>query len=425
MINISNIIIPKFYELHYHIQGSHYTHHYLPGGRSSTKSSFTGIEIIYNMMRDFQNGEFSNCVALRKVAATCRDSVYANLVWAIEVLGVSEFWEQKLSPLSLVYIPSGQQILFRGSANQRDFEKIKSIKFIKGYCKYVWYEELPEFKSLDEIRQINASLLRGEGNDFAKAFYTYNPPASKNAWVNKCRREDWRNRIIVDSTYLDVPDRWLGKTNLDDINELKRVNERKYNYMYLAQEIGEGLEIYHNVVIQTIPDSKIRIFDKVNRGLDLGFKKDASSYVEDYYDEKNQDLYIFDEVYGWSLSNQVLYERIFPKSGKSIIKGDCAEPRTISELQKLGLNIWGCKKGKDSMRHGIKWLQDLNHIYIDRKRCPYTSSDFELYEYEKNAEGNIKDGDYPKEPHASASTRYSLDDTILSRKATVIKNFPI
>lgn len=376
-------------------------------------------------MRDFQNGEHSNCVALRKISVTCRDSVYANFLWAISVLGVEDYWECKRSPLEIVYTPSGQQILFRGSANNKDFEKIKSIKFIKGYCKYVWYEELPEFKSMDEIRQINASLFRGEGNDFAKAFYTYNPPASKNAWCNKIRREQWRNRVIVDSTYLDVPENWLGKTNLGDINELKRLNIRKYNYMYLAQEIGEGLEIYPNVTIRTISDAKIREFDRVNRGLDLGFKKDASSYVENYLDERNRDLYIFDEVYGWSLSNQVLYERISSKSKKMLIKGDSAEPRTISELQRLGLNIFGCTKGKDSVRHGIKWLQDLNHIYIDKRRCPYTAADFELYEYEKNAEGNIKDGDYPKEPHASAATRYSLDNIILKREAKIIKNFPI
>lgn len=420
MMKISDIIIPKFYSAHYHVQNNTYTHFYLPGGRSSTKSSFVAIEIIYNMMRDYNNNEFSNAVVLRKVTATCKDSVYANLLWAIDVLNVKEYWDAKLSPLSLIYKPSGQQILFRGSANKRDYEKIKSIKFIKGYCKYAWFEELSEFDSLEEIRQINASLLRGEGNDNAKVFYTYNPPASKNAWVNKYRRDNIKSRIVVDSTYLDVPASWLGKTNLNDINELKEININKYNYMYLAQEIGEGLEIYKNVIISTISNDQINSFKKISRGLDLGFKKDASSYVETYYDENKQNLYIFNEVYGWSLSNQALYDKIKPLSQQYLIKCDCAEPRTINELNKLGLNVRACRKGKDSLRHGIRWLQNLNAIYIDKQRCPYAASDFELYEYEKNAYDNIKDGDYPHETHASAATRYALDDIILDRTVKAV-----
>lgn len=103
----------------------------------------------------------ANAVVLRKVGDTLSDSVYAQLLWAIEILGVSEYWEAKVSPLKLIYKPTGQMILFRSSNNKDDYRKIKSTKFKQGFCKYVWYEELDEFFGMEEIRSINQSLLRG------------------------------------------------------------------------------------------------------------------------------------------------------------------------------------------------------------------------------------------------------------------------
>lgn len=113
------------------------------------------------MMLDGQNGIHSNAVAMRKVGDTLADSVYTQLLWGIEMLGVSEYWEAKVSPLKLTYKPTGQQILFRSCNNKDDYRKIKSTKFQKGFCKYLWFEELDEFFGMEEIRSIIQSLLRG------------------------------------------------------------------------------------------------------------------------------------------------------------------------------------------------------------------------------------------------------------------------
>ena len=90
------------------------------------------------------------------------------------MLGVSDYWEAKVSPLKIVYKVTGQEILFRSANNKEDHRKIKSIKFKKGFCKYGWYEELDEFFGMEEIRSINQSLMRGGSN--YKMFYSYNPP---------------------------------------------------------------------------------------------------------------------------------------------------------------------------------------------------------------------------------------------------------
>ena len=113
----------------------------------------------------------ANAVVLRKISNTLKDSVFNQLLWAIEKLGVEQYWTITKSPLELTYIPYGNKILFRGSD---DPQKLKSTKFRKGYCRYIWYEEVSEFFGMEEIRNINQTLMRG-GETF-NVFYSYNPP---------------------------------------------------------------------------------------------------------------------------------------------------------------------------------------------------------------------------------------------------------
>lgn len=203
-VNLSNVIAPSFYDLHWDIHDGLYTHHWLKGGRGSTKSSFTAEEIVIGIMSD----PTANAVGLRKVKDTLHDSVYEQIAWAIDALGVDEYWEAKVSPLSFTYKPTGQKIIFRGADKPK---KIKSIKFAKGYCKYLWYEELDEFNGMDEIRMINQSLMRG-GPKFT-VFYTYNPPKSANSWVNTEVQLTRSDRLIHHSTYLTVP-REIGRAHV-------------------------------------------------------------------------------------------------------------------------------------------------------------------------------------------------------------------
>lgn len=401
-IKLSDCIGEKYFDLFDDMQKGNHLHYWLKGGRGSLKSSFAAIYVIYNM---FIDTDITHCVALRKVKDTIKDSIFTNLLWAINLLHLNDHFTVTQSPMK---ISKGEStILFRGCANQADYEKIKSIKFKDGYLKYILYEELTEFSGVDEITNINQSLFRGTNEGIA--IYMYNPPPSKLNWVNQECKVDRSDRLIHHSTYLDVKQNWLGRIFINEAETIKKINERKYNHMYLAEEIGEGLEIYPNVHIQTIPDIN---FDKIYRGLDFGFAADASCYLEMYFDKSRDELYIFREVYGHGLTNNQLADSI---NCNKLIYADSAEPRTINELNLKGMNVIGAKKGKDSVEHGIKWLSFLNKIIIDRKRCPHTASDFETYELEKDKNGNIIKN-YPKEPHASAAVRYGLSDIILNKK---------
>lgn len=408
-VKLSEILAPSFHELHKDIKENKHTHYFIKGGRGSTKSSFISIEIILGMMIDPE----ANATVLRKIGDTLVDSVYSQLVWAIEKLGVSFYWETKISPLKIIYKPTGQEILFRSSANQDDYKKIKSIKIKKGYCKYVWYEELDEFFGMEEIRSINQSLLRG-GNEY-KVFYSYNPPKSINNWVNAEILNERPDRIVHTSTYLDVPKEWLGEQFIIEAEYLKEHNELAYRNEYLGEPTGTGGAVFTNIEIRHITDEEISHFDNIIDGNDFGYAVDPNCYVQMQYDKTRRSLFIFNEIYKVGMSNRELAEQIKKiKVGNSFITCDSAEPKSIDELKSLGLRVKGAKKGPDSIDFGIKFLQKLEKIVIDNVRCPNTAREFSLYEYEKDKLGNFK-SKYPDENnHSIDATRYAIEDYTIS-----------
>lgn len=424
-IKLTDVIGPAFYDLFWDIEENKYIHYVLNGGRGSLKSSTAFLYSIFNLTRDAQNGDITHCVALRKVKDTIRGSVFQNFLWAIDKLKLNNVWDYTISPMRIFH-PNGNEIVFRGCANQKDFEKIKSIKFEKGYCKIIIFEEWPEFNGMDETMSIIQSVLRG--GDKGIAFYMYNPSASKTNWVNEEVRKPNDNRIIHTSNYLQAPKEWLGKIFLDEAENCKKNNPRKYRHMYGGDQIGEGLEIYPPYDKQTceglveyrsITDEEIKSFIQVNRGLDFGYTA-ATCYSETYFDERKDLVYIFDEIYSSHLSNKTMFTLIKKKAGNNLVRADSEDPRTINEARtEGGLNIIGVKKGKDSKPHGIKWMQDRAKIIIDKKRCPNIASDFETYEFKKDKEGK-KILEYPKEPDGCAGSRYSLEPYILKSKMIIV-----
>jgi phage terminase large subunit len=405
MPRLSNIIAKPFYSVHADIKKELHTHYWLKGGRGSTKSSFVAIEIILGMMRDAEAGEHTNAVALRKVGLYLKDSVHEQLLWAIDILGVSHLWDSKTSPQTLTYIPTGQKILFRGADKPK---KIKSIKFAKGYCKYIWYEELDEFAGMEEIRTINQSLMRG-GEQFV-VFYSYNPPQSVNNWVNAEAQMTRPDRLVHHSTYLDVPPEWLGEQFIVEAEHLKATKPDNYRHEYLGEVTGTGGEVFTNVRCREITDDEIKTFTNIKRGIDFGYAIDPLSYGAMHYDRKHKRLYIFHELYKVGLSNRAAADHIVSENkNNDPVYADSAEPKSINEIRQYGVRIGPVKKGPDSVEFGIKFLQDLEEIIIDDVRCPETAREFLTYELEKDANGNFKAGYPDKNNHSIDMVRYALN----------------
>lgn len=404
-ISLKKLIAKPFYSVHNDIKQGNHTHYWLKGGRGSTKSSFISIEIILGMMRDAEAGDHTNAVALRKVGNNLKTSVHEQLLWAIDMLGVSHLWDSKISPQSLTYIPTGQKILFRGAD---DPKKIKSIVFAKGYCKYIWYEELDEFAGMEEIRSINQSLMRG-GERFV-VFYSYNPPQSVNNWVNAEAQLTRPDRLVHHSTYLDVPKEWVGEQFIIEAEHLKKTKPENYAHEYLGEVTGTGGEIFTNVKCRQITDEEIKGFYNIKRGLDFGYAIDPLAYNVMHYDRKHKRLYIFHELYKVGISNKAAAEHILKENkNNDPVYADSSEPKSINEIRQYGVRISPVKKGPDSVDYGIKFLQDLEEIIIDDVRCPETAREFLTYELEKDANGNFKAGFPDKNNHSIDAVRYALN----------------
>lgn len=413
-VSLKDLIAPQFYSIHWDILEGKHTHYKLYGGRGSTKSSFVSIEIIYGMMQDPN----ANAACFRKVKDTLAESVFEQLLWAIDALEVSHLWKVTLSPLRLTYKPTGQRIVFRGCD---DPNKSKSIKVRKGYFKYIWYEERAEFPGDEDERKINQSLMRG--GDKYVVFYTWNPPKSLNSWVNQDVLEEREDTLCNHSTYLTVPREWLGEQFFIEAEELRKRKILAYRHEYLGEAIGNGGKVFDNIIIRKITDEEIAMFDKIRQGLDFGFAADPLAYERMHLNKKQRRIYIFGEVYQTNLrsSKAVEYIKILNPENK-IITADSEEPRSIDTFNELGLRVVGAKKGPGSVDHGIAYLSDdLDEIIIDPVRCPNAAREFNSYELEKDKNGNFKGGYPDKDNHSIDAVRYGLEGDITMKKAKIRK----
>ena len=411
-VRLSTLIAQPFKKLHQAVKHHDYTHYWLKGGRGSTKSSFISLEIILLMM---QHPDV-NGVAFRKVGNTTRNSVYEQLLWAIQHLGVAGYWKSTLSPLELTYIPTGQKILFRGLDEEN---KGKSIKIARGYFGIVWFEELAEFNGPSEISTTLQSLLRG-GPEYW-VFYSYNPPKSKDSWVNQEATLDVPDRIVHTSSYLEIPRAWLGEQFFLEAEKLKQKNETLYKHVYLGEVTGTGGAVFENVEDLAMSGEQLQQFDHRYFGLDFGFAVDPLAFVAMHYDAKHDDLYIFDEIYQQKLTNRAAADMINKKYPSVRILGDSAEPKSIYEMREYGANVNGAKKGPDSVRFGINWLQSRAHIYIDRHRCPNTYREFSSYEYDQNRDGQFINAFPDKNNHAIDAVRYGLQPCMPHGRARILR----
>lgn len=398
-INIADRIARSFDSVFWDVQDHGHTFYWLPGGRGSTKSSFVGIEVPLLLMQHPQ----CHAVVLRKVGNTIKNSVYPQIQWGIEQLGVADRFKYITSPHEITYKATGQKILFFGVD---DPMKVKSIKLPFGYVGIVWYEELDQFSGMEEIRNLNQSLLRG--GETYWVFASYNPPKSRNNWVNEEILNEYPDRLVHKTTYLDVPREWLGEQFLLEAAKLKAKNETAYNHEYLGEVTGTGGAVFENVEDMAMTDEMIGQFDRRYYGLDFGFAVDPLAFVAMHYDAKHEDIYIFDEIYQQKLTNSKAAQLILRKIGGQHIMADSAEPKSIAEMKAAGLFISGAKKGPDSVDYGVKWLQGRRRIYIDKRRAPNTCREFVSYEYERNRAGQYISAYPDANNHAIDAVRYGL-----------------
>lgn len=400
---LSDIIAPSFYPVHWDIADGKHTYYDLYGGRGSTKSSFIGVELPLGIMQD----PLANGIVFRKVASTIGTSVFEQVLWGIDALGVNDLWKATTSPYKLTYRPTGQVILFRGLDKAK---KLKSIKVAHGYFKFLWFEELDEFAGEEEIRSVQQSVMRG-GTRYV-VFKSFNPPISRQNWANQYVLTPRRAALRHRSCYTEVPPEWLGEQFFDDAEALKETNLRAYTHEYLGIPVGTGGEVFDNLEIRAIPDSEKAVFDNIFMGIDWGWFPDPYHWSKMHYDSNRKVLYIYDEYRATKQSNAATWNALVMQkgvTGTDLITADSAEPKSVGDYRDYGAMCRGAIKGPDSIRYGIKWLQSLKKIVIDPARCPETAKEFQNYEYERTDDGDIISGYPDKDNHSIDSVRYAME----------------
>lgn len=422
-VRVSDFVIERFHPVLADVMAHGHTHYWLHGGRGSTKSSFISVCLVMLVLA-FPH---TNVVVVRRFGNTLRDSVFQQVLWAIEVLGLESVFRSKVSPMEIVYTPTGQRIVFRGAD---DPLKLKGVKFTKGYCAAVWFEEVDQFEGLEAVRSILNSLRRG--GDRFWIFYSYNPPKTMWSWVNvelleRKRRDD---TLVRGSSYLDVIDshpEWLGAPFIEEAEYLRDTNETAWRWEYLGEITGTGGAVFDNVHDARLSDSRIRGFERVRNGIDWGWFPDPWRFVRCAWEPSARRLLVFEERSANKMmpadTGQIVVDSLTyadeeggePYFHDQIVYCDDTPDSKVqmsTYRRDLGIRIHAARKAR-MRRLSYEWLAGLREIVIDSERCPLTFAEFTLKEFERDRDGNWIDEIPDGNDHSIDAVRYAMMDDAL------------
>lgn len=376
----------------------------LKGGKGSKKSATTALNFIYRLMKY----EKSNLLVVRQVMNTHRDSTFAQLKWAQERLGVSELWKNTVSPMEMVYLPTGQRIIFRGFD---DVLKLASTTVPTGYLNFVWIEEAFEISSEADFDKLDLSVPRGnvEPPLYKQTTLTFNPWSGAH-WLKK-RFFDTENSETATFSTNYLINEFLDETDRAVFERMKKTNRRKYEVAGLGNwGISEGL-VYENWSVgkREIPP-KERYKWKSFFGLDYGYTNDPTGFVAFAANPIDKELYIYRELCRRRMLNCDIAEEI-KKMGfsKERIRADCAEPKSNDDLRRLGISrITPSVKGRDSILNGINAINEYK-ITVNPD-CVNMIRELSSYVYDDKTADNGKRMPKDSDNHLCDALRYAFED---------------
>jgi phage terminase large subunit len=380
------------------------------GGASSGKSYYIAQRLVLDTMAG------RNTLVLRNVARTIRGSCWNEVCKAITVMRFNEWFNISKSEMLITAVNNGAQILFAGLD---DVEKIKSITPAKGVLTDIWIEEATEI-ARDDYKQLE-KRLRGESRHPKRITLSFNP-IFKEHWLYSEFFQNWDESkteykgdglSILKTTYKD--NRFL---TADDIFALENEKDEYYRQVYSLGNWGVlGDVIFRNWHTEDLTEFK-QSADNLYFGLDFGFSSDPCAVVKVHYDKSHKRIYILDEIYERGLTNTALAPILRDFVGNHYVTCDSAEPKSIKELQNLGIKALGAKKGPDSIMHGIQWLQ--GHEIIIDSHCQHLRNEFQLYQWRKDKDGNSLRVPEDKNQHGIDGIRYALESESTARYASTL-----
>ncbi len=413
MIKISEVVC-KGYEKFWSDKSKYRV---LKGGKGSAKSSTAAQNLVMRIMKY----PGSNGLVIRAVFNTHRDSTFAQLKWAQETLGVSHLWKNNVSPLEMIYKPTGQKIIFRG---MDDVLKLASTTVDKGYLNFVWVEEAFEIAKEDDFEKLELSVARSAVPEplFNQFTITFNP-WSETHWL-KSKFFDTSSELVTTYTTDYRINPFLGADYIKAMEEMKENNYRKYSVAGLGEwGIAEGLIFENWQVIEFAINQKgqpISVGEENTEdlswqfkhffGLDFGYTNDPTAFIAFIANPITKEIFIYDEHYETKMLNSDIANMIKKKGfAKERIRSDCAEPKSNEDLRRLGLGrILPSVKGRDSIINGISYLQEFK-IYV-KPSCVNTIMELSSYCWKKDKNENGINEPEDKDNHIMDALRYAIYD---------------
>lgn len=377
------------------------------GSRASKKSKTTALNFITRMMQYPD----SNLLVVRKTFRTLKDSCFTELKWAIHRLCVDEWWDVKESPLEMTYTPTGQKIYFRGLD---DPLKVTSITVDVGSLCWMWIEEAYEIMNESDFDILDESI-RGQVTDglFKQITMTFNP-WNEHHWLKKRFFDAETDDDILAKTTNYLCNEFLDAADLKVFETMKKNNPRRYKVAGLGDwGIVDGL-VFENWEEKPFNIEEVKKIKGIQSafGMDFGYTNDPSTLFCGMVDVAGNTIYVFDEMYGYGMSNTKIHKTVFDMGyAKEKITADSANPKDIDHLRDLGLrNIRGSRKGKDSVNNGIQYIQDF-HIIIHPK-CVNFLTEISNYTWDVDKFGKKINKPIDDFNHLMDAMRYALQDFI-------------
>ena len=377
------------------------------GGSGSGKSVFLAQRAVIDLM----NGG-RNYLVCRQVGRTIRRSVFNEIEKVITRWKVGHLFTANKSEM-IITCQNGYQILFAGLD---DTEKIKSITPARGVITDIWIEEATETEpnSLKQLRK----RQRGGREDTPKRFVmSFNPILkTHHIYQDYFAPLGWADdQDEYTSDDLTILKTWYVHNDFltqDDIADLEQEKDGYYYQVYTLGNWGVlGDVIFTNWEVKDL-SGKQEDFVNHRHGLDFGFSSDPAAIVVSHYDRPHKTIYIYNELYERGMTNDQLAEAALELIGDQYVTCDSAEPKSIRELRLLGVNALSARKGKDSVTHGVQWLQQQK-IVVD-KSCINAQNEFTVYQWKKDKDGNSIRQPVDKHNHIIDALRYAYENEALS-----------
>lgn len=385
------------------------------GGSGSGKSVFLAQRTVYDVVRGGRN-----YLVCRAVGRTLRGSVFTEILKVIREWGLSDKFTANKTDM-LITCSNGYQIIFAGLD---DTEKLKSLTPAKGAITDIWIEEATETER-NTVKQLYKRQRGGDPkipkrlsmsfNPILQSHWIYKDFFSDIAWADN--QTEYRDeRLSIQKTWY-IHNRFLTP---DDVKDLESETDPYFRNVYTLGNWGIlGNVIFTNWRVEDLSGMRDQFTNRRN-GLDFGFASDPAALSRSHYDKTRKTIYIFEELYERGLTNDMLAGDLLPIIGRERLVCDSAEPKSIEELRRYGIDAQPAKKGRDSITYGIQWLQQQT-IIIDVS-CINARNEFSQYKWKEDKNGIAMRQPVERNDHIIDATRYAYEDDSQEYETRIVED---